>query len=179
MSEVSLKVQDVEGYRNLFDFNDGTCVIPAYLRVSHNHAVVFPMTSTKTNRVIINVPEKGEETTIEVLDIKTGLTGVYSSLSGQTVFTDALFMNYHLGSECVALDSNYLVVATGELMLTGGVNTMVFNGDFRTSAIVGFRQEVTGDRVLLSCGIGLTKMVVRQVSGTREYEVIHLEEGDS
>lgn len=179
MSEVSLKVQDVEGYRNLFDFNDGTCVIPAYLRVSHNHAVVFPMTSTKTNRVIINVPEKGEETTIEVLDIKTAMEGVYGSGDDETIFADALFMNYHVDSDCVALDSDYLVVATGELKLVSGANKMVFNGDVRTSTIVGFRQEVTGDRVLLSCGIGLTKMVVRQTSGTREYEVIHLEEGDS
>jgi hypothetical protein len=54
----------------------------------------------------------------------------------------------------------------------------VFDGDLGATTIVGFRQEVTGDRVLLSCGIGLTNMVVRQVSGTREYEVIHLEEGD-
>lgn len=179
MSEVSLKVQDVEGYRNLFDFNDGTCVIPAYLRISHNHAVVFPMTSTKTNRVIINVPEKGEETTIEVLDIKTGLIGVRDIGADTYTYSDALFMNYHVGSECVALDSDYLIVATGEIKLVGAANKAVFDGDLDTTTIVGFRQEVTGDRVLLSCGIGLTNMVVRQTSGTREYEVIHLEEGDS
>ena len=177
--KTGMKVIDYGTKDVLLSYGDTAGEIIEVVRMNHNEEMGFDRSQgSDEERFFLCVSERGEDCTFTVKDICTANSVTYNWVLDNTLFKvsagDAALI--HDRAIVHVFDSNYVSVATGSFSSSdGGFNVP---GDWSSSTLIGFQYSVGGDRVFLSAGILFGNVRVQQVTGSREYDFMIVEESD-
>jgi hypothetical protein len=158
--------------RLLANFEDSGAEILQYAKVSLTELrfLTKSFIDHPKRRVLVLVPDEGQEFEIEVWDIKERLIGVYDGSATAYTFTE--ISNIQTGSECYLLDKNYAEVDSAET----DASDVAFDGDTTAHENIGFKQVIKGVKGFICFPVLLDRIRVIQTKGNREVEIYLFEE---